>query len=419
MTETTTAEWVCANCSTRMPASARFCRGCGAAAETSAMAVPTPIAAVIGVPAELGRRVGALVIDSAIGGVIGLISGVIIGAIANGMIASASTYGALSAILMFATIAPNVVAIGYGLIYNAMQGGLGSPGMRMLGLRLFTVDTYEPAGFWRAVGRNIVFSLCGFIIVGYFSPLFDKSGQNRGWHDQASNTIMLDVRSAAPASAPIAPAAVAAPTSSVAVVAPVEIVQPAEIAPVSPAPAFSSAPTSVAPAPVGRPPAAAAPAPAFIAPPAPVANLGAGVISAVPGAAPRSDVFEPADDLEMTRMSVSDIAPRTRSFRLRFDDGTEVLVADSALVGRNPAPRAGEAAGELIALSDDTRSISKTHARLELVGDELSVIDRHSTNGTAVVIGGVSTPVPSGGRAVVPAGATLAFGDRTATVEWA
>ncbi|WKK70868.1 FHA domain-containing protein [Rathayibacter oskolensis] len=119
-------------------------------------------------------------------------------------------------------------------------------------------------------------------------------------------------------------------------------------------------------------------------------------------------------------MSVGAPAPqRTRAVRLRFDDGTVVVVSDTALVGRNPAPRTGEAAGELVALADTTRSISKTHARLEFTGDELSVIDRHSTNGTAVVVDGTATPVPPGGRAPVPVGATLTFGDRTATVEWA
>ncbi|NQX28330.1 RDD family protein [Microbacteriaceae bacterium VKM Ac-2854] len=416
MTETSTAEWVCANCSTRMPASARFCRGCGAAAETSGAPAPAPGAAVIGVPAAIGRRVGAVLIDGSIAFVINVIAGLIIGAIATGMLASATDYSAYNGIVAFASIAPNVISIGWWLIYTGMQGGRGSFGMRMLGLRLVAYDTLEAPGFGRAAGRNIVYALCGVIIVGYFSPLFDKSGENRGWHDQASNTLMLDVRSAAPAAPRPTAFAAAPPTTSVAVLAPSEPA-PEPVAPVAEVAApFSAAP--IPPAPLAPAPLAPAPAVAFVAPPAPAAPApGSGVISAVPGVQAPA-VLPLDDDVELTRMSVSPLAaPRRSAYRLQFDDGTAVLVTDSALIGRNPAPRAGEAAGELVALADDTRSISKTHARLELVGDELSVIDRHSTNGTAVIIGGVTTPVPAGGRARVPSGATLVFGDRTASVE--
>lgn len=412
MTDITATEWLCGNCSTRMERSARFCRGCGAAAEASGLAVPDAGDTAIGVPAAIGRRVGAVAIDGSIGMAISVVAGLVVGLIGNGMLASATSYEAASGILAFVAVGPNIIGLAWGVVYNAMQGGRGTPGMRLLGLRLVTYDTVEPAGFWRAVGRNIVYGLCGLIIVGYFSPLFDKSGQNRGWHDQASNTIMLDVRGSLSAQRPTAAPATAAPTASVAVLAPAQEVAPA------PAPAvFSAAPVPAAPAPLAPEPPAAAPAPTFLPPtPAP----GSGVISAVPGMIERAPEQPVVEDLELTRMSVSGIAPRApRAVRLRFDDGTEVLVADSALVGRNPAPRVGEAAGELIALADETRSISKTHARLELVGAELSVIDRHSTNGTSVVLGGVATPVPAGGRAVVPPGATLAFGDRTASVEWA
>lgn len=393
MTDTTTSGWVCTRCSTQMEASAAFCRGCGAPAASASS--PTAVTrAGIGVPATLGRRFGAYAIDVAIASSIGILFGIVITAVAGAMLASATTYDDYTGFVLFASVAQNVVALAYGLYYVTALGGRGTPGMRLLGLRLVLYTTGEAPGFWRAVARNIVLSLTTVIIVGPFSPLFDRTGENRGWHDQATDTWMLDVRSAGETRSPVREDRVQAPTSSVAVVASDLEAPPAQQV------------RAAAPDP--------SPVPSFV----PAPPLG-GVISAVPGSAAPVRAQEP-EDLELTRMSVGAPAPqRTRAVRLRFDDGTVVVVSDTALVGRNPAPRTGEAAGELVALADTTRSISKTHARLEFVGDELSVIDRHSTNGTAVVVDGTATPVAPGGRARVPIGATLTFGDRTASVEWA
>ncbi|QHC66058.1 FHA domain-containing protein [Rathayibacter sp. VKM Ac-2759] len=402
MPDTTTAGWVCTRCSTSMEASAAFCRGCGAPAASGAAQAAR---ARIGVPATLGRRFGAYLIDMGIATAIGLLVGSVIALVAGSMLAGAA-YDAYYSVIVYGSIAQNVVALGYGIYYVASVGGRGSPGMRLLGLRLVMYTTEEAPGFWRVVARNIVLSLTALIIVGPFSPLFDKTGRNRGWHDQATDTWMLDIRSAGGARPASTVREAPAPTSSVAVVA-------SELeAPALPHTPGSPALPHTPPAPGGHSAPAVAAA-SFTAPPA------AGVISAVPGSAAPARAHEP-EDLELTRMSVGAPAPqRTRAVRLRFDDGTVVVVSDTALVGRNPAPRTGEAAGELVALADTTRSISKTHARLEFTGDELSVIDRHSTNGTAVVVDGTATPVPPGGRAPVPVGATLTFGDRTATVEWA
>ncbi|NQX16056.1 RDD family protein [Rathayibacter sp. VKM Ac-2857] len=418
MTDTTTSGWVCSRCSTTMDASAAFCRGCGAPALSAG--TPRRTAAVpFGVPAALGPRVGAYLLDSVIVGAWFFFSYVIVWLLTWALWQTASSTGAYSAIAYFGAFGPAVLILAFGLFYTKAQGGRGTPGMRMLGLRLVRYDSGEEPGFWKAAGRNVVFNLCAAIIVGYFSPLFDTSGENRGWHDQATGTWMIDTRSAGAVRPAATVREVPAPTSSVAVVADLdEPVVPRTPAETSVAPAAYSAPAAVAPATaVSAAYSAPAVAPAsFSAPPA-------GVISAVPGSAaparPTAPAHEP-EDLELTRMSAGAPAqPRPRAVRLRFDDGTVVVVSDTALVGRNPTPRTGEAAGELVALADTTRSISKTHARLEFLGDELSVIDRHSTNGTGVVIDGTATPVPPGGRAAVPVGATLTFGDRTAAVEWA
>ncbi|WKK70867.1 RDD family protein [Rathayibacter oskolensis] len=192
MPDTTTAGWVCTRCSTSMEASAAFCRGCGAPAASGAAQAAR---ARIGVPATLGRRFGAYLIDMGIATAIGLLVGSVIALVAGSMLAGAA-YDAYYSVIVYGSIAQNVVALGYGIYYVASVGGRGSPGMRLLGLRLVMYTTEEAPGFWRVVARNIVLSLTALIIVGPFSPLFDKTGQNRGWHDQATDTWMLDIRSA-------------------------------------------------------------------------------------------------------------------------------------------------------------------------------------------------------------------------------
>ncbi|QEO13995.1 FHA domain-containing protein [Agromyces intestinalis] len=104
------------------------------------------------------------------------------------------------------------------------------------------------------------------------------------------------------------------------------------------------------------------------------------------------------DDYEAT--VVVDRRPRV-AWRLRLDDGSELaLSGDRVLLGRNP----GEAAAgeQRLAVPDSTRTLSKTHARLELVSGQWVITDLGSTNGVLIEVAGdeqlidagVATPVP-------------------------
>ena len=57
------------------------------------------------------------------------------------------------------------------------------------------------------------------------------------------------------------------------------------------------------------------------------------------------------------------------------------LRSDVAILGRRPAADSAFPNAQLIALDDDTRTVSKSHARLERRADGWHITDLHSTNG--------------------------------------
>lgn len=130
------------------------------------------------------------------------------------------------------------------------------------------------------------------------------------------------------------------------------------------------------------PPADAAPAPAVEEPvPAPLAmpfgGLAADVDKTVVTPRPTHDVDE---DLDATV-----VVARKRGVRrsLVLDDGRKFsLSGASVVIGRNPIGEPGE---QRLAISDTTRTLSKTHARLVVHDDEWRLTDLHATNGVVVV----------------------------------
>lgn len=123
-----------------------------------------------------------------------------------------------------------------------------------------------------------------------------------------------------------------------------------------------------------------------------------------------------ADLEEATRAS----APRRHTAGLWrvVVDGRTVPVEGLLYLGRNPVAAAGHQGAHVLSLDDSTKSVSKTHAMLELDGDELWVHDLDSTNGVWVVPEGAEAiEVTPGQRVRVPAGADLELGDVVIQVE--
>jgi len=124
-------------------------------------------------------------------------------------------------------------------------------------------------------------------------------------------------------------------------------------------------------------------------------------------------VGELADE---TRLS----APRHSSppvWRLVLPTGQSVPIATVVIIGRDPIANAAWPGATLVPALDPAKSLSKTHALLEIDAGSLWVHDLASTNGVFVAAHGVDVvKVEPGTRVVVPDGAELEFGEFIVTV---
>lgn len=119
------------------------------------------------------------------------------------------------------------------------------------------------------------------------------------------------------------------------------------------------------------------------------------------------------DEFTVRRVAVT--APHAGGFRFVADDGTSFDVVGRTFVGRNPTGEDGEAA--VVQITDDSMSISKTHALIDIVNGECWIEDRDSTNGTRVVdVTGAVEAVGAGQWARLQVGSVLQLGERAFTV---
>lgn len=351
-------------------------------------------------PADLRRRIGAYVLDSVIAAAIaGAGAGVFAGI-------SLGTAGAFP--LPVALVLAALVPLAWLLVYSAMQGAGGSLGMRMLALELRHADDGGALGFGRALGRNLVWSVGAAVIVGMFSPLFDRSAWRRGWHDIAVGSVMIDALGALAPAAPTAPTAPAAQSP-----------EPLAIPPMAGFPSADDAPAreSAAPAAPAIPVRAATTAPVATTVSAPAAG---GVISFVPGVSRQSATPVPAPAPETIAPPVvplddTRIGSGQRALAgMVWDDGTRQAVYGPTLFGRNPTPETGV---HVAPIRDETLSLSKTHFEIGAEDGKLWALDRHSTNGVVIRRGAQRQALVPGERTPIHAGDVLEMGDRHATVE--
>ncbi|MDL9979146.1 DUF5684 domain-containing protein [Microbacterium sp. ASV49] len=147
-----------------------------------------------------------------------------------------------------------------------------------------------------------------------------------------------------------------------------------------------------------------------------------GEISAVVGApalgspmSARSSVSAQRSEPEVPDDGFSDetiIAPRRRPrWVLTPPLGAPIhLTSDVVIVGRRPAEDPRFPNAQLVPIADETRTMSKTHARLERRDDVWTITDLASTNGVAVLAAdGGETELAEGGSG--PIGAGFLLGD--------
>ncbi len=473
-----------------------FCRRCGAQVDPSSPAdaqayapvgvPPTPAGpardlaslspALAGaVPAPVGRRIGAGVIDSLLGPIgflaVYLASG-LQKAIEYGVplspaeVLRLSQYGMVGANLAVVYLLATALWIAFWR-WNAVKGL--TLGRSVMGLRLVAVDTGAAPGWGRTLGRNLLLGLFGAFTCGLLgwlpvaSILWDGEGRSRGWHDKWSRTVVIDARLgrdplAAGAAAglsvaspafprpdliPLTPAGsspslMPAPAATTSIGLPQLDSPLAQVAVTSPLDASSVAPPppSVAAEPT-FPAAPVAPAAPVMPPPPPLS----GVISAVPGVAlvppPAPPAPEPASPAPVFRAGHLTAPPasavvvdedehtvmrrprRLGAVTLAFDTGERIgLAHGQGLVGREPQPRAGEQVEHVVPIDDPDRSVSKTHLSFGIDGRGFWVLDRGSTNGTRVLHGDAElAEVGQDEPTYVAVGDVVEFGDRRFVVQ--
>lgn len=88
------------------------------------------------------------------------------------------------------------------------------------------------------------------------------------------------------------------------------------------------------------------------------------------------------EELDNTQLSQRS---REQTWRISIDGAGEVtFTATDILIGRKPSTRPEHPQSELVTVPDSTKTVSKTHARMVLRGDQWVIIDLESTNGVFV-----------------------------------
>lgn len=404
------------------------------------------------VPADAGKRLGAAVLDWT--GPVAVL--IVLFALGFAGVTQTRSGGSIiyntSSMVLFGGL-----GIGITLVYTAVQaimdGRSGTTlGNRIVGIRTADADGYAPGGgavFLRGLitGAGVLLAALAAVLVVLFqwfgaalvmlgplallgagwavlvvvSNTWDPNSRLRGWHDTAAKTLVFDIKAGRN---PLTTGGIQGPYSF----APLDLPPVQQVA--SPvAGAARLQPPTAAAGPAAPPTAAAAssaqpapqpfsfqPAPAGPAPSAPAPIVAAPIVAARSHAV-NSRAFSPHpdDDLDRTQARGDSAVPITVAVpRIRIDDGREVELDRSLLIGRNPAGHPGEESVQLLPVADPGRSISKTHL-LVLAGDGgIWVTDRNSTNGSAVTTpDGIRTALAAGEPTHVRPGSTVHFGDRS------
>lgn len=116
--------------------------------------------------------------------------------------------------------------------------------------------------------------------------------------------------------------------------------------------------------------------------------------------------FAEADD-----KTVVSRAPRAAGWRLTLADGQSVVVDTAVVLGRRPTAPEGRVAASL-PIADPAKSVSKSHALVEVDAAGLWITDLGSTNGTFITRpGDVLRQLDPHVRTAVPADSDLELGE--------
>ena len=308
-----------------------------------------------------------------------------------------------------------VVALGWAaLVWAQRATRAAGPGMRLDSLQVVGLSDGRPLGWGRVLLRWLVFAGLTVTVVGLVAMLIvlTRHPRRQGWHDLAANAVVIKERPLAPPRPKAAVARTARPKAAASGSA-------------TAATTSSSRPPAASGTSATKTPAAATTVSTEAAASTTEAEEtvvveaedGQGTSVAGPAAAGSLTAVEEtgqaADDAsEIDEDDEIDESVVPPEWMLRLDDGRNVAVDGLVLLGRNPQPRVGEEDATLIKVSDDTRTVSKSHLAVGVDVSGLYVMDRGSTNGTMVTApDGGQRPCPPGDVVDVPADSVISFGD--------
>ncbi|AYG04444.1 hypothetical protein D7I44_13495 [Gryllotalpicola protaetiae] len=108
-----------------------------------------------------------------------------------------------------------------------------------------------------------------------------------------------------------------------------------------------------------------------------------------------------------------DLSAPVPTWVIAASTGERVIIAGNGLVGRKPVAGDGEVFDQLVPIADPGRSVSKTHLEFGVEAEELWVLDRFSSNGTAIVSDdGMRRECEPGRRYRVTRGSRVEIGDQ-------
>lgn len=135
------------------------------------------------------------------------------------------------------------------------------------------------------------------------------------------------------------------------------------------------------------------------------------ILVAEPGSA--EDGGAPSDAGANARPGQTRIRPPEMpvAYLLRFSTGETAAISGSGLIGRNPVAQPGEDIPTLIPISDEERSVSKTHLEFGVSEGRMWVSDRFSANGSMrIEPGGGQRRLEPGRRYLIESGTRIAIG---------
>ena len=156
----------------------------------------------VGVPATMGARLLARIIDGVVIGIpsmilmfafgVSLFSGTTCHTDSDGFTtcdASAGKVGAFFAVYGIVFL----LALLYEFYFIGTKGA--TLGKMALGIKVVDAGTGGTIGMGRAFVRYLVLGVTGSICtLGYWSPFFDSSRRYQGWHDKAGNDFVISTK---------------------------------------------------------------------------------------------------------------------------------------------------------------------------------------------------------------------------------